>query len=252
MQKNRFYRKNARESLKGRWLKASLMLMAFLLAYNILNRLAGSLSDRLLSVISNQNLRSVLATGVNWMVVQPLFAAVFTGVYRMGLEMHRGANPAFSMLILPGKTLIKAMKLMCAMYIRAFGPALLLLLATAVPMLPLPVRILILPALLASIAWMLLALTNYAMAKHLLLTRPELTVSELLAQSRRHMKGFRWKYAVLILSISLWAILPVTAVGYLNSDLASVAARVLFNGANYPWSETASAAFFTDLEGLKA
>ncbi|MGV3466974.1 MAG: DUF975 family protein [Heyndrickxia sp.] len=199
--KIREIKRNARQTLKGKWGFAILVVVitfaiSSLVPFFVSIIVDGGISDDSNSLGSNiGNLVSIfvipMSIGCSW---------VF-------LSMVRGEKAEISHIF----SLFPDAK----RYFKAIGLTLLVLLFTILWSI-----LLIIPGIIKGLA--------YSQINYLYKDRPELKVTELITESRRLMKGYKWKLFLLYLSFIGWGILSIFTLGigllwlipYVNTSLA--------------------------------
>lgn len=178
-------RMRAKECLKGKWAKTSVLIFLFnllisvaMIGYIVLYSAAIVLEDKNLEYIS-------LVLIIPGYIMQ---AILQIGLLRIILGVTRGKDYKFSDIFLGAKYWLKTLGVI-------FMTSLFTLLWMC---------LFIIPGIIKAI--------SYSMALFILAENPEKGILECITESRMMMKGNKWKYVGLVLSITIWLILFVAVI----------------------------------------
>lgn len=201
-------RMRAKECLKGKWAKTSVLIFLYSLLVSL--SMSGYIAlNSAAAVLENKNLEYIsLICMVPGYIMQ---AILQLGVLRIILGVARGKDYKFSDMFWGAKYWLKTL-----------GVIFMTVLFTLLWM-----CLFIIPGIVKAI--------SYSMALFILAENPEKGILECITESRMMMKGNKWKYVGLVLSIIIWLILfvgvmfgSIYGISYLIAKkLGSVVANIL-------------------------
>ncbi|MDP4085865.1 MAG: DUF975 family protein [Bacillota bacterium] len=183
-------KRDARDTLKGRWGLAILLSILTFAIYSLIPSIIETLFSGGANVFSSQEGPPPAAQFVSWIFTVALFPVIY-GYDITFLEMNRNKQVSF-------KHLFQGFE--ADKYFKIIGVYFLTMIYTLLWFL-----LLIIPGIIKSLA--------YSQAYYILKDHPELSPNAAITKSRQLMHGFKWKYFLLSLSFIGWGIVAVLTLG---------------------------------------